>query len=171
MRETLKPLSIRSERRKIEATHDEFCKEIKRFTEAEKAHRGASYAAIYRKRANSRIVAHRKNTATSDSGKDVVYRIASDDTESAQACTVLRKRFLFKVSMNAELIQYLAQFMPLAPIQCDGCTREVEISKAIEREGKFFHSERCADIATAPIIKPQPEGHRVIANDGVVWDV
>jgi hypothetical protein len=73
-------------------------------------------------------------------------------------------------TMNAELIQYLAQFMPLAPIQCDGCTREVEISKAIEREGKFFHSETCADIATAPIVKPKPkriEGVNFV--DG--WDV
>lgn len=61
-------------------------------------------------------------------------------------------------TMNAELIQYLAQFMPLAPIQCDGCTREVEISKAIEREGKFFHSEKCADIALAPMVKPQNKG-------------
>ena len=68
--------------------------------------------------------------------------------------------------MNAELIQYLAPFMPTAPIQCDGCTREVEISKAIEKEGKHFHSQKCADIATAPLIKPQPKSTRV---DG--WDV
>ena len=60
--------------------------------------------------------------------------------------------------MNAELIQYLAPFMPTAPIQCDGCTKEVEISKAIEREGKFFHSEKCADIELAPMVKPQGRG-------------
>lgn len=68
--------------------------------------------------------------------------------------------------MDAELINYLAEFMPTAQIECAGCTRQVAISKAIEREGKFFHSERCADIATAPIIKPQPKGTRI---DG--WDV
>lgn len=73
--------------------------------------------------------------------------------------------------MDAELINYLAEFMPAAQIECSGCTRKVAISEAIEREGKFFHSERCSDIATAPIIKPQPEGHRVMASDGVIWDV
>lgn len=73
--------------------------------------------------------------------------------------------------MNAELINYLAEFMPAAQIECAGCTRQVAISEAIERDGRFFHSERCADIATAPIIKPQPEGHRVMASDGVIWDV
>ena len=72
--------------------------------------------------------------------------------------------------MAIELIQYLAKFMPLALIQCDGCTREIEISKAVERDNRFFHSEQCAQKAMAPMVKPQPrriEGVNYV--DG--WDV
>ncbi len=67
------------------------------------------------------------------------------------------RRLLSKI-MDAELIKYLIEWMPDALIDCAGCTRQIEISKAVQRENKFYHSEQCADIATAVMIKPkQPQ--------------
>lgn len=68
--------------------------------------------------------------------------------------------------MNQDLLDYLISLMPDAIIECDGCTKQVKASEAINREGKHFHSERCADLACARLVKPQEKGHRV---DG--WDV
>lgn len=68
--------------------------------------------------------------------------------------------------MDAELIRYLAGWMPDAPIQCAGCTRQTAIGSAIEAERKFFCSERCRERELAPLIKPQPKG---LCVDG--WDV
>ena len=60
--------------------------------------------------------------------------------------------------MNAELIDFFVEFMPDAMTDCAGCTRKVEIGKAIRREGKLFHSEACADRETAVMVKPQEKG-------------
>jgi len=59
--------------------------------------------------------------------------------------------------MTKEFFNYLAEWMPDAPMQCDGCTRQIEIGKATSKEDRFFCSERCAEIATAPMIHPQPK--------------
>lgn len=68
--------------------------------------------------------------------------------------------------MDDELFNLLAEIMPDAPIDCAGCTRQVAISKAVQREGKFFHSERCADREAAPMIKPQNKSQQY---EG--WDI
>ncbi len=60
--------------------------------------------------------------------------------------------------MNQDLLDYLISLMPDAIIECDGCTRQVKASEAIKREGKHFHSESCADVATAQLVKPQEKG-------------
>lgn len=74
--------------------------------------------------------------------------------------------------MNDEFFNYLVYLMPYAPVDCAGCTRQVAIAQAIVREGKFFHSEQCAEIALAPIIKPQPAFSSVaVTPNGAVWDV
>lgn len=60
--------------------------------------------------------------------------------------------------MTQDLLEYLTSLMPDAPIDCDGCTRQVKALEAIKREGKHFHSEACADIACARLVKPQEKG-------------
>ena len=60
--------------------------------------------------------------------------------------------------MEQDLLNYLIGLMPDAPIDCDGCTRQVKASEAIKRDGKYFHSEHCADVACAPLHKPQEKG-------------
>lgn len=60
--------------------------------------------------------------------------------------------------MSQDLLNYLISLMPNAIIDCDGCTRQIKASEAIKREGKHFHSEECADIACARLVKPQEKG-------------
>lgn len=76
--------------------------------------------------------------------------------------------------MNAELLNYLAELMPAAPVDCAGCTRQVSASKAIVKEGKFFHSAECAEIHLAPIVKPKAARSAssvAVMPNGAVWDV
>lgn len=60
--------------------------------------------------------------------------------------------------MNQDLLNYLISLMPDALIKCDNCPAQIKASEAIKREGKHFHSESCADIATARLVKPQEKG-------------
>jgi hypothetical protein len=59
--------------------------------------------------------------------------------------------------MDLELLQYLAEWIPDAPIGCQRCSHAVALGQAIQKEQKVFCSERCAEIATAPMIRPQPK--------------
>ena len=56
------------------------------------------------------------------------------------------------------LLDYMIALMPNALVDCDGCTRKVKASEAIKREGKYFHSGQCADVALALLHKPQEKG-------------
>ena len=60
--------------------------------------------------------------------------------------------------VGKDLLEYMIAKMPDALIDCDGCTRKVKASEAIKREGKYFHSEQCADVACALLVKPQEKG-------------
>lgn len=60
--------------------------------------------------------------------------------------------------MNQDLLDYLISLMPDALIKCDNCPAQIKVSEAIKREGKHFHSERCADLACARLVKPQEKG-------------
>lgn len=68
--------------------------------------------------------------------------------------------------VSQDLLDYLISLMPDALIDCDGCTRQVKAGEAIKREGKYFHSEQCADVECAVLIKPQPKTQQC---DG--WDI
>lgn len=63
--------------------------------------------------------------------------------------------------MDKDLFDYLTSLIPDALIDCDGCTRQVKASEAINREGKYFHSERCAEMVCAPLVKPQPKSSNI----------
>lgn len=66
---------------------------------------------------------------------------------------------------EADIIKYFA-IIPDATAPCAGCTKQATKDGFVIRENQVFHSEQCADIATASLHKPQPKGHRV---DG--WDI
>lgn len=54
-----------------------------------------------------------------------------------------------------ELIGYLAQVVPGAMVDCAGCPVKRPVSQAIQRDGKFYCKEECADRANAVYRKPQ----------------
>lgn len=65
-----------------------------------------------------------------------------------------------------DLIEYLATIVPGATVDCAGCPVKREVGAMVKREGKFYCSERCADIANAVVRKAQPKGVKING-----WDV
>jgi hypothetical protein len=65
-----------------------------------------------------------------------------------------------------ELIEYLTQVVPGAVVDCAGCPVKRPVSQAIQRDGKFYCTEVCADKANALYRKPQPKS--VLADN---WEV
>jgi len=51
--------------------------------------------------------------------------------------------------MDADLIEYLAEIVPGATLECAGCPAVREVGVMIEREGKLYHSQECADRSCA----------------------
>lgn len=72
--------------------------------------------------------------------------------------------------MDADLIIYLASLMPdVQGITCAGCPGEVKASAMVERDGKIFCSERCADMHFA--LMPRISPARVPVPGCEFWDV
>jgi len=55
-----------------------------------------------------------------------------------------------------DLIEYLAQIIPSATVECAGCGVMREVDAAIVRDDKFYCKEECADRANAVLRKAQP---------------
>lgn len=56
-----------------------------------------------------------------------------------------------------DLTEYLASIIPDADIECAGCPAKGRVGAMVARDGKFYHSEECADRSCALYRKPQPE--------------
>lgn len=69
-----------------------------------------------------------------------------------------------EMNNSNDLVEYFAQIMPQARVECAGCGVEREISKAVTRGDLIYCSESCADRACAVMIKPQPKGVKL---DGI----
>ena len=61
------------------------------------------------------------------------------------------------MSERSELIEYLAQIVPDATVECAGCGVNREAGAAVMRDDKWYCSEQCADRSLAPLRKPQPK--------------
>jgi hypothetical protein len=70
-----------------------------------------------------------------------------------------------------DLLEYLMDIVPAASIECAGCPKQVAAQTTVLRNGQFYCSDICADIATAPVIKDQPAATKITDAQGVVWEV
>lgn len=73
--------------------------------------------------------------------------------------------------MDDDLFQYLAEIMPDAIADCDGCPEKFVIGKGFEKDGKIYHNRACWMKFTAPIVKPTGQSLKVTDSKGRTWDV
>ena len=57
------------------------------------------------------------------------------------------------MSKQDELIEYLAEIVPGAEVECAGCPATRRVGEMVSREGKFYHSVECADRSCAVMRK------------------
>lgn len=75
--------------------------------------------------------------------------------------------------MDERLLRRFFEIIPDAQTGCaaDGCSKLAAKENFVIRQGLVFHSEKCADITCAVLVKPQPVGFKAVSTNGQIWDV
>lgn len=71
---------------------------------------------------------------------------------------------------EADIIKFFA-IIPDATAPCAGCSKQATKDGFVIREKQVFHSEECASLKLARLVKSQPKGYQATAPDGKIWDV
>jgi hypothetical protein len=71
---------------------------------------------------------------------------------------------------EADIIKFF-EIIPDATAPCAGCSKQATKDGFVIQENQVFHSEGCASIKLARLVKSQPKGIQVTAPNGEIWDV